>query len=392
MTDGTNSQGGGLLAFLASTHFMIHVYTQLLPVLLLPLREELGISLVQVSLLASIPRLVNVVTYLPAGLVADRHPTLILTASFAVTAVGALMIPFSGGFSIILLGFVLLSLGSTLYHPPSLKLASEFDPRRMSLAMGVHNAGASLGFAAGPLLLGAMMPSWGWRSTFYVWGPLTLLTAVVSYAYGRRRLGAAEGGGGEASDLRRDLRSILTLGFVTVVSMSVLAEAASNVLVTFIPVYFTIERGMSYSLVSIIAGLAPLTGLVGSFAGGFAGDRFGRYRMGIVVMFLIGGLVVAFPSMATLWALAAAYGLYRCLQAAFMPLLNSMIAADSDPRYRSLSFSINFVAVNLVGAVVPTATSVLIEGRGTGVIFPVTLAIIVPTVALIAVLGRRSRA
>ena len=390
MTDGTNSQGGGLLAFLASTHFMIHVYTQLLPVLLLPLQEELGISLVQVSLLASIPRLVNVVIYLPAGLVADRHPTLMLTASFATTAVGALIIPFSRGFSPILLGFVLLSLGSTLYHPPSLKLASEFDPRRMSLAMGVHNAGASLGFAAGPLLLGAMMPSWGWRSTFYVWGPLTLLTAAVSYVYGRRRLEAADSGG-EASDLRRDLKSILTLGFVAVVSMSVLAEAAFNVLFTFIPAYFTIERGMSYSLASIIAGLAPLTGLVGSFAGGFAGDRFGRYGMGVVVMLLIGGLVVTFPSLTTLWALAAAYGLYRCLQAAFMPLLNSMIAADSEPRYRSLSFSINFVAVNLVAAVVPTATSVFIEGRGTRIIFPIALVIIVPTVALIAVLGRRSR-
>lgn len=153
--------GASLLAYLVSTHFVIHVYTQLLPVLLLPLREELGVSLVQISLLASVPRLVNVVAYIPAGIVADRRPALVLTLSFAVTFAGALLVPLSRGFYPILLGFVLLSLGSTLYHPPSLRLASEFDSAKVSFAMGVHNAGANLGFAAGPLLLGALMPRWG---------------------------------------------------------------------------------------------------------------------------------------------------------------------------------------------------------------------------------------
>jgi len=78
MEDPRKPNGFSLLAYLASTHFIIHVYTQLLPVLLLPLREELGVSLVQVSLLASIPRLVNVVAYIPAGIAADRRPALIL--------------------------------------------------------------------------------------------------------------------------------------------------------------------------------------------------------------------------------------------------------------------------------------------------------------------------
>ena len=62
MVESRSKKGYFLLGFLASTHFTIHVFTQLLPVLLLPLRDELGVSLVQISLLASIPRLLNVVT------------------------------------------------------------------------------------------------------------------------------------------------------------------------------------------------------------------------------------------------------------------------------------------------------------------------------------------
>lgn len=99
--------------------------------------------------------------------------------------------------------------------------------------------------------------------------------------------------------------------------------------------------------------------MVGSFAGGYSGDRFGRYRMGVFVLLAVAALMALFPYSTGLWALAAAYPVYRCLQAAFMPLMNSMIAAHSCPEHRSLSFSINFVAVNVFGAVVPTATSVL---------------------------------
>jgi FSR family fosmidomycin resistance protein-like MFS transporter len=381
-----------LLAYLASTHFIIHVYTQLLPVLLLPLMEELGVSLVQVSLLASIPRLINVVAYIPIGAAADRRPALILTVSFIVTAVGSLLIPVSRSLYPILAGFALLSLGSTLYHPPSLKLASEFDSKKVSLAMGIHNAGANLGFAAGPLLLGLLMPVWGWRVSFLIWGPITLLMAVVSHIYTGRRFGSETMERGERTGLRQGFRSLFTAGYITVAAMSVLAEAVFNILFTFTPTYFTLERGMSYSLASIVAGLGPLTGLAGSFVGGLSGDRLGKYRTGLVILVLMTVLLVVFPYSPSLLSLAVAYALYRCLQAAFMPLMNAMIASHSDAESRSLAFSVNFVIVSLVGSFVPTATSFLIEAHGTPVIFPISIIAMVPTIGLILLLRRMSGA
>ena len=389
MVESRSKKGYFLLGFLASTHFTIHVFTQLLPVLLLPLRDELGVSLVQISLLASIPRLLNVVTNIPSGILADRRPTLVLTLSFVVTAIGALLIPMSWDFTPILIGFTLLSLGSTLYHPPSMKMASEFDADKLSFAMGIHNVGANLGFAAGPLLVGALMPTLGWRVSFFVWAPLTFIMAVASFFYGRKTLPPSEGQA--APIFGAGLRNILTKGFLITVGVSVLAEAIFNVLFTFIPAFFTIERGMSYSMASIISGLGPLAGLVGSFLGGLGGDKYGKYRMGVAMLLLMTVLYVAFPLSSGLWTLAILYALYRCLQAAFMPLMNSMIAFHSNPEHRSLSFSMNFVAVNIVGAIVPTATSILIEAYGTSVIFPISIAGMIPTIALIVALGRNSR-
>ncbi|MBE0634317.1 MFS transporter [Candidatus Bathyarchaeota archaeon] len=373
------------LGYLASSHFIIHVYTMLLPVLLLPFRDELGINLIQLSLLASIPRLLNVFIYIPTGVISDQYPAETLSMSFFVTMLGALAIPLSNGFYTLLAGFILLSVGSTLYHPPSLKMASNFDPTKMSLAMGIHNIGSSIGFAAGPLLLGLFMTRWGWRFSFYVWAVFTLLMGVLSFRYTRKTL--TRGKKREISFLK-GIKDITTKDFLIVVAMSTLVEAIFNILVTYVPAYFTIEIGLSYSLTSIISGLGPLTGILGSVLGGYTGDRFGKYRMGILVNALLAGFLFIFPSMRTLMTVAVIYALYRCLQAAFMPLLNSMIASHSSLENRSLAYSFNFVMVNLFGSLATTGASVLIEGYSTRVIFPICIAAIVPVCALIWLLSR----
>jgi len=361
------SKGNGYLVFLASTHFAIHVYTMLLPVLLLPLQDELGVSLVQISLLASIPRLINVFIYIPA-----------------------LVVPTARSFPMLLLGFLLISLGSTFYHPPSLMMASDFDPDRRSFALGFHNIGSSLGFAAGPLLLGYLMNTRGWRYSFYVWAILSAAMAGASYLYTRRTLKNGESSM-EGLDLRAGFGTLLTRGFLMVVAVSTLAEMVFNILVTYIPAYFTTQLGMSYGLSSTISGLGPLTGLVGSFVGGFIGMRYGVNRMGIAILALIAVLLVVFPGMSVFWIVIAAYGLTRLLLSAYMPLMNSMIADNSDPRNRSLAYSTNFVAVSLVAAISTTGTSMLIEAYDTSVIFPISLAVMVPCIAILYLLMRQQK-
>ena len=385
----SEDKGKTYLAYLASSHFIIHVYTFLLPVLLLPFQDELGISLVQLSLLSSIPKLLNVLIYIPAGVISDRYPSKTLTASFAITVLGSLLIPLSYSFIPLLIGFTLISIGSTLYHPPSLKMASEYSTTKVTTAMGIHNMGSSLGFAAGPLLIGLFMDRSSWRHSYYVWTVLTGLMTIMTYRYTRGTLKGVE--------IVRDfnvfsgIRNILSIDFVLVVAISTLVEAIFNILVTFVPAYFTIEMGLSYSLTSFISGIMPLTGLLGSFLGGYSGDRFGIYKTGIFTMAALAGLLALFPRMNTLVLAAAVYGLYRSLQAAFMPILNGMISGHSSRENRSLAFSFNFVIVNLLGSITTTGVSYVIENRGTPVIFPISIAMLAPVIVLLFWLQRKSR-
>jgi len=373
------------LGYLASSHFVIHVYTMLLPVLLLPFQEELGISLVQLSLLSSIPRLLNVFIYIPTGVISDRYPAETLTISFFVTLLGSLVIPLSNGFYMLLAGFMLVSVGSTLYHPPSLKMASSYDPTRLSLALGIHNIGSNFGFAAGPLLLGLFMSRWGWRYSYYVWAVFTLIMGLFSIGYTRKTLSGREK---RHFNLLSGLKDVVTKDFLLVVAIATVIESVFSVLVTYVPAYFTIEIGLSYSLTSIISGLGPITGIIGSLVGGYTGDRFGRYRMGIIVNALLAGFLFIFPSLKTLMIVVVVYALYRFLQATFMPLLNSMIAGHSSMENRSLAYSFNFVLVNLFVSLSTTGASVLIEEYSTRVIFPLCIAAILPVCVLIWLLSR----
>lgn len=299
------------LGYLASTHFIIHVFTMLLPVLLLPFRDELSISLVQLSLLSSIPHLINVIIYIPTGIISDKYPSQVLTLSFILTALGAFTIPFSNSFSMLLLGFSLLTMGSTFYHPPSLRMASEYSRKKISLAMGIHNMGSSLGFAADPLLLGLFLNSHGWRLTFYLWGALTVAMIVLSWFYTKDLKGSRVSL--KEFNLIRGFKTILTRDYMIAVAMATLVESVFNIIVTFLPAYFTEELGISYSLTSIISGVAPLAGIVGSFMGGWSGDKFGRYRMGIIVIAVSTVLMVVFPAFRSLYTVLTVYAVYRLL-------------------------------------------------------------------------------
>jgi FSR family fosmidomycin resistance protein-like MFS transporter len=382
----SEDKGKLYLGYLASSHFVIHVFTFLLPALLIPFQEELDVSLVQLSLLSSIPKLLNVIIYIPTGILSDRHPSKVLMASFAMTVLGAILIPISSGFTGLLLGFIFLSIGSTLYHPPSLKMASEYSATKVTTAMGIHNIGSSIGFAAGPLLLSYFMATSTWKPTFYVWGALTVLMTLMTYFYTKDNLKAAEST--RNFNLFKGLRQLLTKQYFLVIGISTFVEALFNILVMYVPAYFTIEMGLSHSATSFVTGIAPMTGILGSLLGGYAGDRFGIYRVGIVIMGLMVGLLFIFPSMSTVILAAGVYGLYRCLQASFMPILNGMISGHSSSDNRSLAFSFNFVMVNLLGSASTTGVSYFIESYGTPVIFPISIAVTVPVIGLIILLQK----
>ncbi|MGQ9679938.1 MAG: MFS transporter [Candidatus Bathyarchaeia archaeon] len=370
------------VVFLVSTHFMIHIFTDVVPAILPTLRSDLGLTIVQSSLLVSIPLLIQVFLYIPVGIVSDTWISATLALSFIVTSLAAFIIPYSSTFTLIVISFSLLHFGSTLYHPPSLKTASDVPKNLLNRVMALHLAGGSLGIATGPIILGVLMPAVGWRPVFTFFAIPTLMTGLVSFFYARRRVAGGDAG---ASRMNNDVRSLFSKPLIMVFFIGVLTEASFVNLGTFMTTFFVNVAGISQSLASMIFGVGPLIGILGALGGSLIGDRFGTRLTMIAILTVISMLLVIPLLSQTVEPVVLSYILYRTLVSAILSLMNVMITKNSPSESRSLAFSVYFLIVNLAGAIFPSITSIVIVASSIMIIFPISMLMFSTAIILLAI-------
>lgn len=375
-----------VVIFLASSHFMIHVYTQVIPALIPVLKNDLGITLVQASYLLSIPLLVNVIAYLPAGIISDKYGSKIMSVCFVITGIGASIIALSNDFLILCIGAVLLGLGSTLYHPPSLKTASLVEPSKMNLAMSFHLMGGTSGIALGPITLGILMPLIGWRKAMLIWVPFQAILAYSSFNFTKQN---SEKVVTEKLNILGGLRNIMRPDYLLVIIAGGFFELTIVNISGFTTTYFTTYLGLSESLSSIIFGLGPLAGIVGAFTSGRVGDRLGNFNTLILITSSIIILLAVMPTTKLIFFASSIYIIYRGLVSAFMPLLNNLVAINSDVENRSLAFAFYFMLSNIGASAMPYITSLLAEERGISVLFPLSVLLLIPTLIIILIMRQR---
>jgi MFS family permease len=364
------------LIFLGSTHFLIHVYSQLLQASLPVVRHQFGLSLTEASLLVSAPLLLQVLLYLPAGIMADRRADVVLAGSFVATVLGALLVPNSSSYTQVLISFTLISIGSTLYHPPALKATSELEDESKGFAMGIQNAGGSLGYSAGPLLYGLLLPLYGWRIGYYLWTPLLVLAALYSYRY----IGHMKR---EETESKGSMLDIANKRFALVLLGGALTDATFICVSTYITTYYTESRGISPGLAGLIFGVGPLLGILGSVLGGGLGDRVGR-RGGFLLVLVGMGLALALiPLTGSVLVSGIFYVVWRGFYSASMPLVNSLIADNTSIENRSLGYGVYSVVSNLLGSVITLLASLVLEASSLGLMFPLSIGLLVPATLVV---------
>ena len=370
------------MIFLGSTHFLIHVYSQLLQASLPVIRQQYGLSLTQASLLVSAPMLLQILLYIPAGIMADRRANLVLAGSFIATMLGALLVPNSGGYLHLLISFTLISIGSTLYHPPALKATSELEDENRGFVMGVQNGAGSLGYSAGPLLYSVLLPLYGWRIGYYLWVPLLVVAALYSYRYISHIEHA------EKTTATGSIRSLATRGFILVAISGALTDATFYCITTYITTYYTEVRGISPGLAGVIFGVGPILGILGSVLGGGLGDRVGKRGGFLVVIAGMGGALALIPLTGSVLVSSLFYVVWRGFYSASMPLVNSLVAENTGVDNRSLGYSVCSIVSSLVGSTIPPLVSLLVEANSLNTLFPISIGLLVP-VALILFLIKK---
>jgi ACS family hexuronate transporter-like MFS transporter len=137
--------------------------------------------------LASVFQLSAAVTFLYIGWLLDRfglqrgYPIGVAIWSLACAAHGA-----ASQLWHFMLARVVLAAGEAVQTPAAMKAIAEwFPPRQRTLAVGIANTSPNVGAIIAPLLVPAIVLTWGWRAAFVTTGAFGLLWLVGWFALQR---------------------------------------------------------------------------------------------------------------------------------------------------------------------------------------------------------------
>ena len=148
------------------------------------IRQDLGLSTVDMGLLLSAFLWAYAFAQLPAGALVDRlGPRRLLTLGMTLWSVAQLLGGLVRGFGEFFAARMLLGVGEAPQFPASARIARDwFNLRDRGFATGLWNSSSSLGTTISVPLLTVLMLAFGWRWMFAIMGVVGLVVAALFYA------------------------------------------------------------------------------------------------------------------------------------------------------------------------------------------------------------------
>jgi MFS family permease len=256
------------------------------------------------------------------GALGDRMPRLRLIAfGVAAWSLATTMGGLVGSFAMLFVARAAVGVGEAAYGTISpAVLADYFAPDRRGRVMAVFFCAIPVGSALGYVLGGLVDANFGWRAAFFVAGVPGILLALVALTVKDPPRGASEGApAGPAagqSKLASTLKAYGTLArnrqYVRTCAGLAAYTFALGGIVAWLPSFFERVRDVPHAQASSVPGaILVVTGLVGTFGGGWLGDRLLRRNRqayllvsGIATLAAVPFAILVFtaPSPAVFWS------------------------------------------------------------------------------------------
>ena len=360
------------------THVLVHVFTRIHPALFPLLRTEFNLSLQQLGVIASIPRLLGSLLIVPAGLLSDRFGSkLMIIVSLVVSCLGVLIASQTHNYVTLTLAIILVSINITIYHPASYRLITRIKTRERLKALSIHEACGTLGVAIGPLSVSILMGvlALNWRQVYLFWlVPVLLGIIAVMKIKSESGIGVKKD---KSNESKTSVGSLFTTNLVFFLIFVGVRVMAGQMVEIFIPIYLVDEKGISSILASFIYGIGSVVRVVGAPVGGLLASRFGTKRWLLAALSLTYvslGLAVAIPNNV---AFVFFYILYSFCNTLSMTANSAIMAQLSPIQRRGLGYALFFLPGSLVGAMAPIIAASIADVFGMTSIFVVAFIIYV---------------
>lgn len=377
------------------THTFVHVFSFMHLALMPVFMSEFGLSIFELGLLASIPLAISILISIPYGFLTDRiGPRNLIAASLLLSGFSGLALTQAGDLVTLLLSLILIPLSSTLYHPPTLAVVSElFPPNQRNRVLGIHGAGGTSGVAIGPISLGIVMGTLGWRFAYVMWViPIlvsTLFLLKLPKATKTTYHNPEEAGGSEILKENKGPRTPRFGYLVLLIAMSINGIGGQSVS-TYMTSYLVSHRGFAESMASLVYGLNSFVGILGSVSGGYLAERFGGKRW-MTIAYVAGLFVLTGVWLGPMWFLILIYLSGGFFGASTMGPSSSLVAEFSPRERRGLAYTMFMVSFSLMGAVSPLIAAKIIELYEIQALFPFAIVFSLVSTSLLQLMPQTRR-
>ena len=270
-----------ILFTMGTCHLLNDMIQSVIPALYPLLKDTFGFTFAQIGVITLVFQLTSSIFQPFIGLYADRHPQpYSLSLGMCFTLVGLLSLAFATNFLLILLSVALIGCGSSVFHPEASRVAQLASGGRKSLAQSIFQVGGNGGSAIGPLLAALIVIPFGQHAV----GWFALAALLASFLLARVgcwyslllrevKSNRCRATAVAASPLPRRVVRISLAILVLMIFSKYFFNACMTSYFTF---YLIDKFGLTvqqsqYCLFAYLAAFA-----IGTLAGGFLGDRYGR--------------------------------------------------------------------------------------------------------------------
>ena len=335
---------------LTLVHFIGDFYSSFINPLLPVFVEKFSLTLAQVGILVGLSRLMAFIVQPAAGYVADHYRTRFFVLGGPLfTIIFISLLGVAPSFFVLLLFVLVGSIGSSMFHPTTAGMVSEYSGRHFGLSMSIFNAGGTFAFAVGPVFITYLVGAYGLGIS-----PFTMIIGLVVMVYLFKTVPIPLGESLKDFGFIGSLKEVLGQVWKSIVLIWIIMVLRAFVGISFrsfIAVLFSQE---GYSLVSIGALISIFT-VAGSFSGLLAGhlsDKIG-YKP---IFYFSHGLTT--PSLILLLYIPGIWVYFVAFVAGFLSMatlpLGVAMAQELAPRGRSMVSSLMMgFAFGLGGVMAP---------------------------------------
>lgn len=312
---------------------------------------SMGLGPAEVGLLLAVNGIAAGLTYIPAGIAADRlsHQGGLLLVTFWWVAIGYFCASLVPGFWPVTLLFAFGIMGDAFWHPVATGVLVKKMPTRKAQVLGIHAMGGSIGAEVlGPLTAGFLLGFFDWRTSMQILVIPAVVMGIVFIPLSKR-IGEISQSRISRMDIMRLIRRWSTQRGLGLIAMMISYNMAFFAILSMTPLYLQTRHGLTPSESGVVFAAMLLVGTLFQPVTGHLSDRAGRKTITLVIL-LLAGLLSAGA------ALASGFTLFITLLVLSATLLTAVrpvvlaAAVDFSGQSQATTLGIVFAVLDGVGA------------------------------------------